>query len=90
MPTTPKRGHKQAHDRKTPDQLFDALAVCDGAITVGFIVERAGEHFAHDLAGRLIGRFPTQTEAMRAIPKAALCEFLDNTKPKARAGRAAP
>ena len=47
----------------------DALSVSDGAITVGYIVERDGSHFAFDDSGTLLGEFETQREAVRSIPQ---------------------
>ena len=35
----------------------DALSVSDGAITVGYIVERDGSHFSFDDSGTLLGEF---------------------------------
>src|SRR5262249_38110834 len=46
----------------------DALTVTDGAVTVGFITESGGKHFAFDAARTLIGKYKTRVKAMRAIP----------------------
>jgi hypothetical protein len=51
--------------RQTPKRI---LAVTDGSIRVGSITERAGVFYAYDATGALVGKFTTQTEAMRAIP----------------------
>jgi hypothetical protein len=45
-----------------------ALTVTDGHDTVGTIVERDGRWLAYDVAGKLIGTFRSQAEAMRSVP----------------------
>jgi hypothetical protein len=47
----------------------DALAVTDGSVHVGTIVERHGKHFAFDAAGKHVGTFATRTQAVRSIPQ---------------------
>ncbi len=46
-----------------------ALAVSDGAQTVGIIVECDGSFFSFDTDNILLGKFQTQREAVRAIPR---------------------
>jgi hypothetical protein len=46
----------------------NALAVTEGADTIGQIVEQDGIAFAFDASGTLIGEYATRTLAMRAIP----------------------
>lgn len=48
----------------------DALHMSDGADARGTIVERDGSFFAFDIDGVLIGKYPSQREAMRACPPA--------------------
>lgn len=45
-----------------------ALAVSDGTMTVGHVVEHDGSVCAFDITDTLVGKFETQTEAMRALP----------------------
>ncbi len=47
-----------------------ALAVTDGATTIGFVIPHDGEFFAFDHDQNLLGEFKTQRQAMRAIPSA--------------------
>jgi hypothetical protein len=57
--------------RKPPAPKADApnaLSVSDGTISTGTIVEHNGAHFAFGIDQKLIGRFNSRTEAMRAIP----------------------
>lgn len=42
----------------------DALAVLDGAVTVGTIVERDHSHFAFDHHGMLVGEYASRAEVM--------------------------
>ena len=47
---------------------MDALAVTDGAVTIGYIIERDSAFFAFDAHGVLIGEYATRTQAVRSIP----------------------
>jgi hypothetical protein len=44
-----------------------ALALCDGTVHVGSILERGGVHIPYDADGRLVGTFQTRTEAVHPI-----------------------
>jgi hypothetical protein len=48
-----------------------ALALYEGSTMLGTIVERDGKFSLYDIDGRLIGTYPTQIAAMRAIPGVA-------------------
>jgi hypothetical protein len=61
------RQHQIIPNPRTAD---DALAVTDGAITIGFIIARDGAFFAFDADGVLIGEYPTRRAAVRSIPAA--------------------
>ncbi len=55
--------------RRNTDFKSSLLTVTDGTTTAGFIISRGRQgHEAFDSAGRSIGVFPTQREAVRAIP----------------------
>jgi len=55
--------------RHIPDpRVGNALSVCDGHETVGFIVEDDKSFFAFDREATLIGEYPTCKQATRAIP----------------------
>jgi len=45
-----------------------ALAVTDGSVFVGSIVERDGSFFSFDANGTLIGEYATRSAAMRSPP----------------------
>lgn len=45
-----------------------AVAVSDGQLLAGWIVERDKSHFAFDAAGILVGEYDTRTKAVRALP----------------------
>ena len=47
----------------------DALAVTDGSVHVGTMVERHGKHFAFHANGKHVGTFTTRTQAVRSIPQ---------------------
>lgn len=49
----------------------NAISVTDGTVTVGTIVERDGVHYAFGPTAKLIGKFRTRLEAMRALPARA-------------------
>ena len=49
----------------------NAMAVTDGHKTCGFILKHDGEFWAFDKAGELVGEYPTQSAAMRALPRAS-------------------
>jgi hypothetical protein len=51
----------------TPPEAVRAL-LTDGTTTVGFVVEDDNSFFGFDRNGVLIGEYPTQRDAMRAIP----------------------
>jgi hypothetical protein len=59
-----------------------ALAVTDGAVTVGSIVVCDGSFFAFDYAGVLAGQYPTQIAAMRAIPTISSRDDRTRRKPR--------
>jgi len=46
-----------------------ALAVTDGTEFIGTVVKRDRSFFSFDHVGTLIGEWPSQTAAMRSIPK---------------------
>ena len=46
-----------------------ALSVSDGVDFSGTIVPRHGSYFAFDIAGALVGEYPSTITAMRALPK---------------------
>ena len=50
-----------------PRTANDALAVTDGAVTIGYIIERDSAFFAFDADGVLIGEYATRTQAVRSI-----------------------
>jgi hypothetical protein len=50
-----------------------ALAVYDGQIRSGTIVEHDGEYFAFDSSGTLLGEFATLSEATKVIPNTDDC-----------------
>jgi hypothetical protein len=52
-----------------PRTAADALSVTDGAITVGYVVERDGSFFAFDVTGTLVGEYGTRRAAVRSIPR---------------------
>ena len=45
-----------------------ALSVTDGTVTVGHIVPHHGAWFAFDADDALVGKYPTQHQAVLAIP----------------------
>lgn len=51
-----------------PHTAAGALAVADGHVTVGYVVEHDGSFFAYGADQILIGEYSTQRAAMRAIP----------------------
>ena len=51
-----------------PRVSSEPLAVCDGTVFVGSIVERRAKYLAYDAADQIIGTFTTLSGAMRAIP----------------------
>jgi hypothetical protein len=51
-----------------PRTANDALAVTDGAVTIGYIIERDSAFFAFDAHGVWIGEYATRTQAVRSIP----------------------
>jgi hypothetical protein len=48
-----------------------ALAVTDGHVTAGHILQDGSRWLAFDVAGKQIGQYRTQIEAMRAVPPLA-------------------
>jgi hypothetical protein len=77
MPHTAPHGASQAlpPDRRRHRHIPrpygpGSISVNDGALFVGTIVLDDGSHFAFDVAGTLIGEFPTRQAAMRALPGA--------------------
>ena len=65
------RATKQAARRSIPSPTAPGnLSVADGTETVGSIVVRYADFFAFANT-ELIGKFPTLTAAMRAIPRAS-------------------
>ncbi len=72
MSNTPRRPAAQAPRRTVPKPHdLRALAVCDGTVGVGTIIPKDGTFYAYDITGTLVGKYPTQREAMRAIPKSS-------------------
>ena len=69
-----------------PRTANDALAVTDGAVTIGYIIERDGAFFAFDADGALIGEYATRTQAVRSIRWCG--ELVPPTGPRAPAGAA--
>jgi hypothetical protein len=57
--------HRHQADRALPNH---ALTVYDGTTLAGIITERNGEFIAFDIAGRRLGVFTNQRDAVRAIP----------------------
>ena len=65
-----RRGKVNADRRSSiPHVNANALAVTDGTVTAGFIVEHIGAHFAFGPDQKLIGNFPTRAAAIAALPK---------------------
>lgn len=67
-----------------PRTANDALAVTDGAVTIGYIIERDSAFFAFDADGVLIGEYATRTQAVRSIRWCG--ELVPPTGPRAPAG----
>jgi hypothetical protein len=62
---------KRAKSKIPASRAGNTLVVTDGADAVGFIIRDAGSYFAVAPDGRtLIGRYRTQSEAMRSLPRA--------------------
>ena len=71
-PTQGQPGEQRHNRRPRSHPIPDtALAVCDGCVQVGCIVQRGGKQHAFNASGKLIGSYPSQIEAMRSIPGAA-------------------
>lgn len=74
MKNTPARGGAQERTckpRKKPSPADPgALSVSDGALHLGWVVPDpdSGSFFAFDWRAELLGEFPSQLEASRAIP----------------------
>lgn len=75
-----------ASDYSQPRTANDALAVTDGAVTIGYIIERDSAFFAFDADGVLIGEYATRTQAVRSIRWCG--ELVPPTGPRAPAGAA--
>jgi hypothetical protein len=58
----------------------DGLAVYDGAIQIGAVIERHGECFAFDSGGKHVGTFPTRRA--RSIP----ADTIARTHPRSPSG----
>ena len=58
--------------RPTLNKSQAALAVYDGALHVGDVIERADGRFAFTAAGKLMGRFTTRIEASLSIPASSI------------------
>jgi hypothetical protein len=56
---------------RSPEIKPVLLSVTDGTTTVGFVLRRADGYEAFNRAGRSIGKFNSQQEATRAIPRRA-------------------
>jgi hypothetical protein len=54
-----------------PHTTANSLSVADGTETVGFLVASDRSFFSFDRDGVLLGEYPTQRQAMRAIPASA-------------------
>jgi hypothetical protein len=54
-----------------PRTATNVLRVADSTQTVGFLVASDGSFFSFDRDGVLLGEFPAQRQAMRAIPAEA-------------------
>ena len=71
---TPTPGSGQARRRSTTSipkaNAPNAVAVTDGAIFAGAIVESNGSDFAFDATGTLVGEYVSRLEAMRTLPDA--------------------
>ncbi len=65
---TAKRDGRPSSPASNEKQL--ALAVYDGTVHVGSIIERDDGFRAFDAHGRCVGTFGNQRDAMRAIPRA--------------------
>ncbi len=66
--STPHRPHRNRQSKIPNPRTANALAVCDGQETVGFLVTQDGSHWAFDADSALIGEYPTRSAALRAIP----------------------
>jgi hypothetical protein len=44
------------------------LSIASGSVAVGSIVERHGSFNAYDVSGAMVGKYESETEALRAIP----------------------
>ena len=69
--TQRRRRAKVNADLRSPIPHVNAnsLAVTDGTVTAGFIVEHIDAHFAFGPDQKLIGKFPTRAAAIAALPK---------------------
>jgi hypothetical protein len=54
-----------------PHTAANTLSVADGTETVGFLVASDGSFFSFDRDSVLLGEYPTQRQAVRAIPAEA-------------------
>jgi hypothetical protein len=55
---------------RAPEAKSPLLSVCDGQTCCGFVLSRGRDGFeSFNWAGKSIGKFPTQQEAVRAIPR---------------------
>jgi hypothetical protein len=51
-----------------PRTAGDAMAVTDGTVTAGYVIERDHSHFSFDADGILLGEYSSRRLAMRSIP----------------------
>jgi hypothetical protein len=65
-----------ANSKKPPSlrAAKNAIAVTDGIITAGWLIESDGQHYAFDHCGRCTGLFPTRAEAVCSLPYLDLLE----------------
>jgi len=57
---------------RLPEIKPTMLSICDGTACVGFVLARGCDGFeAYNRDGRTIGKFKTQKEAVRTIPRKA-------------------
>jgi hypothetical protein len=50
------------------DDYAFQLAVYDGTQHIGYVIARVNAFTAYDVAGRRLGKFPSQRRAVRSIP----------------------
>jgi hypothetical protein len=66
--TSPSLTNKTA-DLANPRTSNKTLSVTDGTTTAGYVVEHDGEFYSYDAEFVLLGKFASQSEATRAIPR---------------------